>query len=315
MRPYLLDFLIEAHTAFGLLPETLFLTINILDRYCSKRTVYKRHYQLVGCAALLVAAKYGEPKDRVPTIRELGNTCCSLYDDDMFVQMERHVLQTLGWAIGHPTIDSFLQIALDGAVYDPELEHMACFISENALFNREFVSKRSSDIARSALILAQIILGRPHPQQGEWAAQYQPTTVVGLSQQLHHVSEILSRKYSSAHLSRVSTTLQDFFARQAFLAREYAAPPTPPCEMQLPNFATTPPAKGAGGPFQTPLKGPTSMPNMPATPPITPEMEYFGNNESGLISRPCPTTPTPMNASSNEHIRPQGLHFASTSMF
>jgi hypothetical protein len=60
MRPYLIDFLIEAHSAFSLLPETLFLTVNLLDRYCSKRVVYKQHYQLVGCAALLIAAKYGD---------------------------------------------------------------------------------------------------------------------------------------------------------------------------------------------------------------------------------------------------------------
>ena len=86
MRPYLLDFLIEAHSAFQLLPETLFLTVNLLDRYCSKRVVYKRHYQLVGCAALLIAAKYGDKKEKVPTIKELKSMCCSLYDDDMFLQ-------------------------------------------------------------------------------------------------------------------------------------------------------------------------------------------------------------------------------------
>jgi hypothetical protein len=65
MRPYLIDFLIEPNAAFGPLPETLFLTVNLLGRYCSKRVVYKQHYQLVGCAALLIAAKYGDKKDRV----------------------------------------------------------------------------------------------------------------------------------------------------------------------------------------------------------------------------------------------------------
>ena len=90
MRPYLLDFLIEAHAAFSLLPESLFLTINILDRYCSRRVVYKRHYQLVGCAALLIAAKYGDKKEHVPMVHELRSMCCSLYEDDMFTQMESH---------------------------------------------------------------------------------------------------------------------------------------------------------------------------------------------------------------------------------
>ncbi|KAI6952582.1 hypothetical protein KC329_g19189, partial [Hortaea werneckii] len=122
MRPYLLDFLLEAHHAFQLLPETLHLAVNLLDRYCSRRVVYKRHYQLVGCAALLIAAKYGDRKERVPTIRELKSMCCSLYDDDMFTQMEWHVLQTLNWIVGHPTVTSFLQLALTEVSFDPELE-------------------------------------------------------------------------------------------------------------------------------------------------------------------------------------------------
>lgn len=119
MRPYLLDFLLEAHHAFQLLPETLHLAVNLLDRYCSRRVVYKRHYQLVGCASLLIAAKYGDRKERVPTIKELKSMCCSLYDDDMFTQMEWHVLQTLNWMIGHPTVTSFQQLATSEMSCDP----------------------------------------------------------------------------------------------------------------------------------------------------------------------------------------------------
>ena len=196
MRPYLLDFLIEAHTAFGLLPETLFLTINLLDRYCSRRVVYKKHYQLVGCSALLIASKYGDRKDRVPTIKELKSMCCALYDDDMFTQMEWHVLQTLDWTVGHPTIDSFLQLALEHIPYDPEVEHMACYISEIAMFQKEFVSKPPSDMARTSLALARCILARPQAPHAEWAAQYNPQTLVMLSQSLHRPSAVLSRKYA-----------------------------------------------------------------------------------------------------------------------
>src|SRR5436190_13669078 len=195
MRPYLLDFLIEAHTAFQLLPATLFLTVNLLDRYCSKRVVYKRHYQLVGCAALLIAAKYGDRKDRVPTIRELKSMCCSLYDDDMFIQMEWHVLQTLGWVIGHPTVDNFLQIALSEVSYDPQVEHMAWYIAEIALFYKEFVSTRPSVMARSSLALARCILNRPEPTDSEWATNLGSFTVVNLSHHLQQPSQVLSRKY------------------------------------------------------------------------------------------------------------------------
>jgi len=58
MRPYLVEFLVEIHQQFRLRPEVLYLSLNVVDRYVSKRVVFKKHYQLVGCAALWIAAKY-----------------------------------------------------------------------------------------------------------------------------------------------------------------------------------------------------------------------------------------------------------------
>ncbi|KAL8834524.1 MAG: hypothetical protein Q9170_003706 [Blastenia crenularia] len=284
MRPYLLDFLIEAHTASSLLPETLFLTINLLDRYCSKRIVYKRHYQLVGSAALLIAAKYGDRKERVPTIKELRCMCCAQYDDDMFTQMEWHVLQTLGWNIGHPTIDGFLQLAMEDVPYDTDVEHMAGYISEISLFHKDFVSRRPSDVARASLALARCILDRPQAHSSEWAALYDPQTLMTLSQHLHQPSAILARKYSNVQYSRVSVQLEEFLARQASIARCYAAPPTPPVEKPVAHSAYPP---------VTPVKQPylPSAPNGCMTPPITPNGDVYFNG--GHPSLPSCRPPTP----------------------
>ncbi|KAH7461714.1 hypothetical protein FOMA001_g18862 [Fusarium oxysporum f. sp. matthiolae] len=153
MRPYLIDFLIEAHAAFGLLSETLFLTVNLLDRYCSKRVVYKQHYQLVGCAALLIAAKYCDKKDRVPQIHELNNMCCGLYEAGMFTKMEMHVLGTLDWTMG-PTTVEFSQLMVAEKGDDQEVAHVATYLCEIALYHRDFVSTKPSVMARLSLSLA-----------------------------------------------------------------------------------------------------------------------------------------------------------------
>ncbi|KAL2823697.1 cyclin-like protein [Aspergillus cavernicola] len=304
MRPYLLDFLVEAHTAFQLLPSTLFLTVNLLDRYCSKRVVYKRHYQLVGCAALLIAAKYGDKKDRVPTIRELKSMCCALYDDDMFIQMEWHVLQTLGWTIGHPTVDNFLQMAVLDTQYDPEVEHLALYISEISLFHREFVSKPSSDLARASLALARCILNRPQPRHTEWASQYDSMTLVGLSQQLHQPSQVLSRKYSSSHYSRVSKILEQFLARQASIASY--TPPSPPSDVVN---SESKPYEGEIG-LATPQKAPhpSNMPHGYITPPITPENDGFANGHNAnyvkAIPVPSACSPSPTPSPSLQYMAP-----------
>lgn len=112
MRPFLLDFLIELHSSFRLQPQTLFLCLDIVDRYCAKRIVFKRHYQLVGCTALWIAGKYEDKKSRVPTLRELAMMCRNAYDEEMFVQMEMHIMSTLDWSLGHSNLEECLQLAI-----------------------------------------------------------------------------------------------------------------------------------------------------------------------------------------------------------
>ena len=60
MREILNDWLIEVHLKFGLLPETLFLTVNLIDRYLSTKSIYRNKLQLVGVTAMLIASKYEE---------------------------------------------------------------------------------------------------------------------------------------------------------------------------------------------------------------------------------------------------------------
>jgi hypothetical protein len=294
MRPYLIDFLVEAHTFFQLLPETMFLAINLLDRYCSRRVVYKRHYQLVGCAALLIAAKYGDKKERVPLIRELKTMCCMLYEEEMFSQMEWHVLNTLDWVIGHPTVDSFLQLSLASSMEeDIELEHMAWYIAEIALYHREFVSIRPSVLARSTLALARGILGRREVIDAEWGHE-ENSVLLLLSQQLQNPSEVLAKKYSTPYMSRTSSVLESFLAHQEAMARR-ATPATPPYDayqsrsMENKDYI-----------YNTPQK-PTyhqAVVNGYLTPPITPDGDCHGAAVGGVYqdgAQRRPITPTPCN--------------------
>lgn len=60
MRAILIDWLIEVHQKFELNPETLYLTVNIVDRYLAVTTTSRRELQLVGMSAMLIASKYEE---------------------------------------------------------------------------------------------------------------------------------------------------------------------------------------------------------------------------------------------------------------
>jgi G2/mitotic-specific cyclin-B, other len=77
MRSILVDWLVEVHLKFKLVPETLYLTINLIDRYLTKREVSRPKLQLVGVTSLLIASKYEEIYP--PELRDLVYICDRAY--------------------------------------------------------------------------------------------------------------------------------------------------------------------------------------------------------------------------------------------
>ena len=58
MRRILVDWLTDVHMKFKLVPETLFITINMVDRYTSLKQIKRRDYQLIGVTCMMIASKY-----------------------------------------------------------------------------------------------------------------------------------------------------------------------------------------------------------------------------------------------------------------
>jgi hypothetical protein len=77
MRSILVDWLVEVHLKFKLVPETLYLTINLIDRYLERKEVSRPKLQLVGVTSLLIASKYEEIYP--PELRDLVYICDRAY--------------------------------------------------------------------------------------------------------------------------------------------------------------------------------------------------------------------------------------------
>ena len=77
MRSILVDWLVEVHLKFKLVPETLYLTVNIIDRYLELNEVSRPKLQLVGVTSLLIASKYEEIYP--PELRDLVYICDRAY--------------------------------------------------------------------------------------------------------------------------------------------------------------------------------------------------------------------------------------------
>merc|ERR1712187_143131 len=97
MRSILVDWLIEVHMKYRLRPETLFLTINIIDRYLAKTQVQRRRLQLVGVVAMLIASKFEEV--RPPQIADFCYITDNAYTKKDIVNLECSMLATLEFKV------------------------------------------------------------------------------------------------------------------------------------------------------------------------------------------------------------------------
>ncbi len=80
MRQILVSWLIEVHLKFGLLAETLYVTVNLVDRYCEVIEVPRSEYQLLGISAMLIASKYEEIF--VPKIEDFADITDNTYSKE-----------------------------------------------------------------------------------------------------------------------------------------------------------------------------------------------------------------------------------------
>lgn len=91
VRAILIDWLINVHMKFKLLPETLFITVNLVDRYLSIQLgVKKEEVQLIGVAALMIATKYEEIYP--PTVKDFIYVTKNAFNKVQILQMEYQIL-------------------------------------------------------------------------------------------------------------------------------------------------------------------------------------------------------------------------------
>ena len=162
-RGILIDWLIEVHTRFHLLPETLFLAVNIIDRFLSAKVVQLDRLQLVGITAMFVASKYEEVLS--PHIANFRHVADDGFTETEILSAERFILSTLNYDLSYPNPMNFLRRISKADNYDIQSRTLGKYLMEISLLDHRFMSYRPSHLAAAAMYLARLILDR-----GEWVS-------------------------------------------------------------------------------------------------------------------------------------------------
>ncbi|KAJ0010759.1 hypothetical protein Pint_34109 [Pistacia integerrima] len=156
MRAILIDWLIEVHYKFELMDETLFLTINIIDRFLEKQSVVRKKLQLVGITAMLLACKYEEVS--VPIVEDFVLISDKAYTRKEVLDMEKLMMNTLQFNMSVPTPYVFMRRFLKAAQSDKKLEILSFFNIELCLVEFEMLKFPPSLLAAAAIYTAQCSL-------------------------------------------------------------------------------------------------------------------------------------------------------------
>ncbi|WRX15884.1 Cyclin [Theobroma cacao] len=158
MRAILIDWLIEVHYKFQLMDETLFLTINLIDRFLERCTVIRKKLQLVGMTAMLLACKYEEVS--VPLVEDFVLISDKAYTRKDVLDMEKLMVNTLQFSMSVPTPYVFIRRFLKAAQSDKKLEFLSFFLIELCLVEYEMLKFPPSLLAAAAIYTAQCSICR-----------------------------------------------------------------------------------------------------------------------------------------------------------
>jgi len=164
MRSILVDWLVEVGEEYKLQTETLHLAVNYIDRFLSYMAVQRSKLQLVGAAAMFIAAKYEEIYP--PDVAEFVYITDDTYNKRQVLRMEHLVLKVLNFDLSVPSthifISKIIESAPQGYPNKGKLESLANFLCELALVEgQNFLKFSPSHLAASCVAMARHTLEVP----------------------------------------------------------------------------------------------------------------------------------------------------------
>lgn len=162
MRAILVDWLVGVALAHNMQLETLFLTVNILDRFLGQRQTTRQRLQLVGVSAMSIAAKFEESTGiaAMLAVRIAGDA----YTKEDVLQMEVDILTVLDFVICAPTAAHFMRRfqRLNQCPEDSAHGHMMHYLLELTLLDSHMTKYEPSRLVAAAALLSNMLM-KQHP--------------------------------------------------------------------------------------------------------------------------------------------------------
>ncbi|TMW84158.1 hypothetical protein EJD97_025697 [Solanum chilense] len=154
-RLQMVHWILEQATRKDLQKETMFLSVNLFDRFLSKGYFKtKRCLQIAGIACLTLAVRIEENQPFNSIRQKTFSVAGTTYSCSEVVAMEWLVQEVLNFQCFLPTIYNFLWFYLKAATATEYMEKTAKYLAVLALLGHEHLCYRPSTVASALVILA-----------------------------------------------------------------------------------------------------------------------------------------------------------------
>lgn len=215
MRGILLDWLVQVHARFRLLPETLFLCVNIIDRFLSARVVSLAKLQLVGITCLFISSKVEEIV--APSVSHFLHCADSSYTESEILLAERYVLKTIDWNLSYPNPMHFLRRISKADDYDVKSRTMGKYLLEVGTLEWRLLATPPSLVAAAATWLGRLILGNDKwtPNHAHYSSYAESSIIPTANLMLNYIlkpirHESFYKKYAGKRFMKVSILVREW---------------------------------------------------------------------------------------------------------
>jgi len=168
MRALLVDWLVEVQVQFKLLQETLFSTIDIIDRFMAREggSITRAKLQLVGVASMFLASKIEEVY--APACSDFVYITDNAYREEEIKAMELKIVKALDFSLAQPIAINFLRRISKAGDVDVLQHSVAKYTLELSLGDYSMVQCPGSQLAAAALCLSLLVLEQGSTENTVW---------------------------------------------------------------------------------------------------------------------------------------------------
>lgn len=185
MRSILIDWLVDVTFKFKMLPQTVFMTVSLIDRYLSLRQVSHKRLQLVGISALMIIGKYEEIYP--PSLKDYLSVCCNIYSAGDILEMESDILLATCFELNKVCSYVFLEFFKLKEDLEEKAFMFCQYFLEIALLDTTHLYFKPSELAAGSIYLMNKLFKR-----SAWTNSLKMTTGVSESKAKMCAKELFS---------------------------------------------------------------------------------------------------------------------------